>query len=368
MLSLKEKVEKPEGDHKVSLKVKAENREREHNIFSKMRAEEPEGENVVNFDQINKCNPMQLDYLLKILLPVGKVTFMVAGKPRTGKSTALNNLLGLSLPAYCGVGSVTKVVVDSTTLQHGVQVCVIDTPGLEGYDIDSKKILRDMRGKIGQGADNFTLLYCIPACNRYIKGDIMIMKSLSDHFGADIWKRCILVLTFCDTERNENYVTEDQDEAYKEHLRTYAEAFKEALGTCTSDVPPVKLIFDYQQGEITPDTIVAVPVARTREDGRKPNILPGLDIGDNIHWPEYAFLEIVRKSGKISVSEMRNKYNLFAVAAASGGGAAIGAIIGGVIGLVGGPPGAAVGAGIGATAGAITGSVLSFWHRKRKDS
>ena len=373
----KENAKKPEGNRKVSLKVKAENREREHNISSRTRsrmrsrtrAEEPDGENAVNFHQINNCNSMQLDYIKKVLLLFGKVTVMVAGKPRTGKSTALNNLLGLSLPADCRVGSVTKVVVDSTILRHGVQVCGIDTPGLRAFDIGNKKILKDMREKIGQGADNFTLLYCISAFNRFEgKDDIVIMKSLSDRFGADIWKRCILVLTFCDTERSENYKTEDQDEAYREHLRAYAKAFKEALEKCTTDVPPVKLVFDHQQGEIMRDTIVAVPVARTREYGRKPNILPGLDIGDNMHWPEYAFLEIVRKSGKISVSEMRDKYHLFAVAAASGGGAAIGAIIGGAIGLVGGPPGAAVGAGIGATAGAIAGSVLSFWSRKRKDS
>ena len=66
--------------------------------------------------------------------------------------------------------------------------------------------------------------------------------------------------------------------------------FKKALRKCTSDAIPVKLILDYQvakespdnngmtEVEATPDTIVAVPVAKTREDGREPNILPGFKL------------------------------------------------------------------------------------------
>ena len=112
--------------------------------------------------------------------------------------------------------------------------------------------------------------------------DLDIMKGLTNRFGARIWKRCVLVLTFCDMVRNENFKTEDQDEAYKAHLRDHVKA----LGKCTSDAILVKLILDCQAAknngmtevEATSDTIVAVPVAKTREDGRDPNILPGFKL------------------------------------------------------------------------------------------
>ena len=346
------------------------------------KAEEPEEEYVINFDEVKNCNPMQLDFMQKVVA-VNTFAVMVAGKSRRGKSTALNNLLGLKLPTGCGVKSVTQTVtVESTTSQHGVRVCGIDTPGIQAIDLGSKKVWKDMSGVIGQGVDKFTLLYCISACDKVDNNDDReVMKGLTDRFGADIWKRCILVLTFCDTARNENYETEDKDEAYKAHLRDCVEVFRGILGEFVSNVPPVKLILDCEvvkspdndkmtEVKTTPDTIVAVPVARSREDGRKLNILPGFNIGGNIDWTEYAFYEVVKKSGRFSMPEIiefKSKYNLSTAAkvagatvAGGGGGAAVGAGIGALIGLVGGPPGVVLGAGIGAVAGVTVGAVGTF--------
>ena len=303
---------------------------------------------------------MQQDFMEKILSIQNKYTFMVAGQPRKGKSTALNNLLGLKLAARCGAQSVTQVVVESTTSPNGVQVCAIDTPGLRAVDdVDSKKVLQDMSKVIGQRTDSFILLYCMSVRSGDSMDDHEIMKCLNKNFGENIWKRCILVLTFCDSERNENYKTEDQDEAYKTHLRDCVDVFKDALGKSTSAAISVKLILDCQGAkepnkmteiEAAPDTIVAVPVAKTREDGRKPNILPGFNIGDKIDWIEYAFFEIVKKSGRYSKTEitaLKSKYGLLG-AVVVGGGAAIGAGVGAVIG---GPLGAVIGSGIGGFVG-----------------
>ena len=308
------------------------------------------------------------EYIQKLLSLFGQITVMVAGKPRTGKSTVLNNLFDVKLPARASPTSVTTVVIDRSTSIDGLQVRYIDAPGLTALDMDNKKTLSDMSRKIGRGDDSFTLLFCLSMMNTIDNSDKKILKDMTDRFGASIWKKCILVLTYCDTARSQNFESEDQDVAYREHLRKYAELFRKSLQSCTSDVPPVKVIFDCQEGEITPDTIVAVPVAKTREDGMKPNILPGFKIGGNICWTEYAFVEILRKVKTFSITEIKHKYSLSTVAVSTvaggviigGTGAAVGAGIGGIVGLVGGPPGVAVGAAIGATAGVAVGTVSSF--------
>ena len=306
--------------------------------------------------------------IMKKVLRNRPITVMVAGLPRNGKSTALNNLLGLKLPVDFGVKTVTqKVIVESTTSQHGVRVCGIDTPGLQAIGVDSKKILDDMSEQIGQGVDNFTLLYCMSAIPAGIQDDFEIIKGLTDHFGDSIWKRCILVLTFCDTVRNENFKTEDLDEAYKTYLRDRVKVFKKGLSKCTSEAVPVKLILDCLVANESPDnngmtdveandTIVAVPVAKAREDGRKPSILPGFNIGGSIDWTEYAFFEIMRKFAKTVTAAP----TLAGGVVKGGGGAAVGAGIGGIVGLVGGPPGVVLGAGIGAVAGVAVGAVGTF--------
>ena len=71
-----------------------------------------------------------------------------------------------------------------------------------------------MSEQIGQGVDNFTLLFCISLLNRVDDADAEIMKNLTDRFGPNIWKRSILVLTFCDTARSEDFKTEDYDENF----------------------------------------------------------------------------------------------------------------------------------------------------------
>ena len=299
----------------------------------------------------------QLDFTKRIL-SLKNHTVMVAGQPRNGKSTALNNLLGLKLPTGCGAKSVTQTAtVESATSQEGVRVCGIDTPGLQATDdVNTEKVWEGMVEKIGQGVDNFTLLYCMSVFNADNADALEIMKGLTERFGDDIWKRCVLVLTFCDTARSENYKAKYQDEAYKAYLRACVEVFKEALRECTSDTIPVKLILDCRAAspdkngmtvvEATPDTIVAVPVAKSRELGRNPNILPGFNIGGNRDWTDYAFFEMVRKSGKFSMPEKSKLHNALGRAAGTAVGAGIGAVVAG-------PVGAVIGGGIGSIVGGV---------------
>ena len=358
-----EKTEVPEVAG-LSIKEKAEVPE----VASLEKAEQPDGETVVQFDQESHCNPEQLEYTKKLIALNGKVTVMVAGKPRMGKSTALNNLFGLSLTAAPGARSVTTVVLESTTSQNGVQVRYIDTPGLEAVDnVDSEKVMADMKLQIGQGDDSFTLLYCISAVNSFDQTDVKIIKNLTKLFGAGIWKRCVLVLTRCDTVRSDDFEAEAQVQKYKECLSSYVVTFKEILEKCKIQVPPTKLIFDCQDGADTYDAVVAVPVAKSTRVGREPSILPGFNIDGSLNWSDYVFLEVLKKAGKLSaISLIKLRYNLYAVAGSTAGGAlvgagsgaAVGGKLGAVLGLVAGPAGVAAGSLSGAAAGALTGAIV----------
>ena len=72
-----------------------------------------------------------------------RLVLVVAGKAGVGKSTVINNLLGLkgekAAKAKRGARSVTTNVEYYEEKVHGITVRIIDTPGLEAIDLNSKK-------------------------------------------------------------------------------------------------------------------------------------------------------------------------------------------------------------------------------------
>ena len=318
-----------------------------------------------------ECHPEQLKKIKDLISQYNKVTVMVAGKPKVGKSTVFNNLFGLNLKTGPGASSVTTaVVLDETISYNGVQIRYVDVPGVQALDMDSEKILEGISSKIGEGDDHFTLLYCVSVLIGYTEDDEMTVKKLTDRFGANIWNRCILVVTNCDAIRNENFPEEKEDKYYRELLIFYTKVFKNILKKFSSCEIPVELIYDCQDdvrrpgvsgvpdgkavpdGKVVPDgkavtdgkavpdgkampdgkvkcnTIVTVPVAKSREHGRKPNILPGIELADNTDWSDYVFVEILKKSGKFSPALIQLRYNVLGNLRAAGVGAAAGAVAG----------------------------------------
>ena len=274
-------------------------------------------------------SPEQLLSVANLISRYGKVTVMVAGKPRMGKSTVFNNLFGLNLRAAPGASSVTTTVLDETISQNGVEVRYIDTPGVRAVDVCSENVLQDISATIGRGDNSFTLLYCVSAYSGFTEDDVKIVNKLNKRFGANIWKRCILVLTNCDIIRSQNFDTEKEDDRYKICLKAFAGMFAEILKKSKINAPPVKVIFEVRgksdisagsdggagvgaspDGITMADTIVAVPVAKSKKAGKDPNILPGIKIAGNLNWSDFVFMEILKKSGKFAISLLRFRYNL----------------------------------------------------------
>ena len=302
-----------------------------------------------------------------------KATIMVAGRPRNGKSTALNNIFGLNLKAKASAKSVTQVVSvnevtkkiegekDGENVKEEVTLRVIDTPGLGATDITKETILKDIQ-KVVSGED-YTLMYCLSVAPNTIllETDKVIIENLHHTLGKEVWSKCVLLLTFSDYARDE---FDDSEENYIKYIKSHAQEFQVLLKSIGADLPSVKTVFECQSEKIAdkeeiPDGIVAIPV--NKKPKKSEEILPGILIEDQ-DWTDIAFVELMKKTGQ----ENREPFvffrypNLFLGTSSAGAGAAIGAVAGACVGVLGGPIGAYAGAGVGAMVGGAAVGVTAF--------
>ena len=78
---------------------------------------------------------------------------------------------------------------------NGIEVQIIDTPGLAATDVSEAKIIAELQAESEGKAD--MLLYCISILpdSKINEQDEKIMKNFMV-FGPNIWNHAILVLTF----------------------------------------------------------------------------------------------------------------------------------------------------------------------------
>ena len=302
-----------------------------------------------------------------------KATIMVAGRPRNGKSTALNNIFGLNLTAKASAKSVTQVVnvnevtkkiegeKDGEKVKEEVTLRVIDTPGLGATDITKETIIKDMQ-KVISGED-YTLMYCLSVAPNTIllETDKVIIQNLHHTLGKEVWNKCVLLLTFSDYARDE---FDDSEEDYINYIDSHAREFQVLLKSIGADLPSVKTVFECQSQKIidkekNPDGIIAIPVNKKKK--RSEEILPGILEKDQ-DWTDIAFVELMKKTGE----ESREPFvffrypNILLGTSTAGAGAAVGAAAGAALGILGGPIGVYAGAGLGAVMGGAAGSMTAF--------
>ncbi len=168
-----------------------------------------------------------------------KVCIMTAGKPASGKSTALNNIFDLQLETGISAHSVTQRIVRIEVSKNGVELLVIDTPGLGARDIDKEAIAMAMGEVVSQ--TDYTLLYCLSVApsSRLTEEDETIIVNLNKVLGSSVWTKCVVLFTFSDTAWNEEFADNSDVDRYKRHMVDMAAQLTNILRKCGSSVPVV---------------------------------------------------------------------------------------------------------------------------------
>jgi len=305
-----------------------------------------------------------------------RCTIMVAGKVRNGKTTALNNIFCLDLPARPSPMSVTRTIriikvkkkvprQTNDTSPGEVKMQVIDTPGLGALDIPKEKILEEI--KTATKGVKFTLLYCFSVGPNTIltETDKNIMTHLTHAFGEEVWSNCVLLLTFSDNALLE---FKNSPAKYVRFIDDHAKLFQELLQKITGKKISVNNILEYKDPQTLSEDensadITAIPVKKIvahSEDILPRIIKPGQD------WTDVAFLEIIKKADPTYRKEwLILKYpNIFitlgTIVAGGAAGATAGGIVGALAGPIGVPAGAAAGAAIGLAAGVFGGGMAGL--------
>ena len=307
-----------------------------------------------------------------------RLVLVTAGKAGMGKSTLVNNLLGLSgekaAKSKPGAKSVTETVDCYEEEVHGITVRIIDTPGLESKDLSSEEE-QEALASLSVHSDGKVdlMLYCMALVGRFDDRDERIVKKLTKAFGKEIWSHAILVLTFGDVVLN-------QDEGDRELLEGFTNEFEEVLKKAGVDDVPVKSILSIQDDDSEFDSalakvqqleIIGIPVGQHTERPQDWAILLFKEIikkckidaipamlkvqGITPHWVS----EVLRVAGDISVGTAGGvaRFVTGAVPGLVVGvlGGVVGAVVGAAFGGVGAIPGAALGAAKGAGIGAAVG-------------
>ena len=236
------------------------------------------------------------------LPPQAEVHVMIAGLPRTGKSTALNNIFGLELEARSGPKSVTDVTTSTLVAKNDITLKVVDTPGLKAVDLNERVVIKEMT-KLGIEKD-FVLLMTLSVClGSTISTDyVNIIKNINAIFGTEIWNQCIILLTYSDATRNMEFNSDTMIKEYQEHLNLYCEFLQEVL-TKLKIKKTIRLFSDYKSLEQfqdkTLDGIVAMPVGKNPEVETK-LILPDLTWAHDHKWNDLLLMEITKMKDKLS--------------------------------------------------------------------
>ena len=174
-------------------------------------------------DEIKKMldtlSPQMNRHIYKILQDFKdqmNIQVLVIGKVGVGKSSLVNRLIGEHVSETGeDILRVTRELVKGTTVKNGILINICDTPGLDDADEEDTDTLQNVQQECNE-IDLF--LFCIKMTERYERGYTEAMKTITDVYGRDIWKKAMFVLTFSNEyEPDEKFV--DKVQAWKQELK-----------------------------------------------------------------------------------------------------------------------------------------------------
>ena len=189
-----------------------------------------------------------------------EVKIVLAGKSGAGKSTLLASLLGLpkdGIPLTANPD--TKIANSQTIVRNNVKLTITDTPGYV-----------DKRFKVMPNEFD-VLVYCMPVSPgaKFHDYNPDIMEELQDIYGKDIWKHCVIALTFS------NFVCMKPIEKYKTFLNEYMTNYNSKIKKMNVQDIEIKTLFEHGTDQ-SPNSkiIVAIPAGDDPTD----QVLPGIQL------------------------------------------------------------------------------------------
>ena len=294
-----------------------------------------------------------------------EAVLVIGGLARSGKSTALNNIFQANFLSNYSTKSVTKCVNMKRLVGEESDLIIVDTPGFGSTDLNLAKVRKDFLDSIG--TLSYVLVYCFSVSpgNTLSVADEYVVKRMVEVMGKDIWKKCVILLTFSDRLRSQACPSLEDRDKYKEFISGHAQRLTELFKkVCGSHAPTVKSVFEVDTSQECIDNIIAVPVGLKLKQGKeKHELVPGIE---DLNWAEVAVTEIIRKAEVMErVTYLhhfhRRSFKIGTVA---------GAVVGGAVGLAGGgvlgaatlgfglAPAIVVGTAVGTAIGGMAGSLV----------
>ena len=285
------------------------------------------------------------------------LNLVVIGKVGQGKSTLVNNLLGLtegeSHAARVGELATTKRVQLYSQKRYGAVVKVWDTPGLSNQTDMNEKILSEISEKTETKAD--VVLVCIAYAQGFRLDDShqIVLSQLTKFYTKDFWTHAVIVMTMvnCASKMQDKVSHHDYINNVDEELRKTISASLKDAGMSMNDAQNIAskvplLTAGYEPGNLPFED----------EEWNRRLFRHCLENSDCHKVPKALEVE----SWTMIPPEVANTVVGTGVGVVIGAG--LGAGAGAIIGLVGGPAGAATGGWVGAVIGGVFGGVGGGRH------
>ena len=158
------------------------------------------------------------------------INLLVTGRTGQGKSALINSLIELGRE-IASEGSDTDCCTTTSrsytypNIIPGVNVTIIDTPGLQDAQSNEHKYIQEMKNECHEIS---LVLYCMKMTDQRLTNDDKVaMQKLHQAFGQKFWERVVFVLTLANMEMLWKWdKIRDKDDKSKEPLNDKTDAWE----------------------------------------------------------------------------------------------------------------------------------------------